>query len=79
MRQVLFQGLDSSSDVGGLIGLKFGGGSVTNSYATGSVSGTGSSSNVGGLIGHKFAGGNVTNSYWDKLTSGQTSKCGWRS
>jgi len=49
-------------------------GTITNSYATGSVSGE---SDLGGLVGkNSFARGIVTNSYWDTETSGQTTSAG---
>ena len=53
--------ITGSSDVGSLVG-RNGGGTITNSYATGSVSGTGSYSDVGGLVGRN-EGGIITNSY----------------
>jgi hypothetical protein len=48
------------------------GGTITNSYSTGHVTG---SSDAGGLIGYKN-GGTVTHSYWDIETSGQSSSAG---
>ena len=56
--------------VGGLVGANYN--SVTNSYATGSVSGA---SEVGGLVGYN-SGGSVDNSFWDTTTSGQSSSAG---
>ncbi len=47
-------------------------GTITNSYSTGSVSG---SNYVGGLVGYNY-GGAITNSYWDTETSGQTTSDG---
>ncbi len=57
-------------NIGGLVG--YDGGSVTGSYSTGVVPGTG---NVGGLIGGG-GGGQTNNSYWDVLTSGQPNSFG---
>ena len=51
-------GVVGNSNVGGLVGS---GGTVSNSYATGSVTGTGSNSSVGGLVGGNS--GTVSNSY----------------
>ena len=52
------------------------GGSITQSYATGAVSGT---SDVGGLVGYND-GGSITQSYWDSYTTGQAAGIGtWRS
>ena len=48
-------------------------GTITNSYSTGTVSG--SSDYVGGLVGYNY-GGTITNSYWDIQTSGQSSSDG---
>ena len=45
--------------------------SVTQSYATGAVSGT---SNVGGLVGYND--GSITQSYWDSYTTGQAAGIG---
>ena len=46
--------------VGGLVGRNSGGGTITNSYAAGTVSGP---SNVGGLVGRNDGGSTITNSY----------------
>jgi hypothetical protein len=46
--------------VGGLVGWNYNGGSVNNSYATGTVNG---SSDIGGLVGRNDNGGSVSNSY----------------
>ena len=54
------------SFIGGLVG-RMVAGSITNSYSTGAVSGTGS--NIGGLIGG-VSTATVTDSYWDTSTSG---------
>ncbi len=62
-----------SGDVGGLVGDN-NGGSVTNSYATGQITG-GLNSSAGGLVG-RINAGTVTNSYWDAYTTGQQSPCG---
>ena len=61
------KGSDSSSNVGGLVGQNdgttFTDSEIKNSYATGSVSGSGSS--VGGLVGRNDTGrGMITDSYW---------------
>ena len=53
--------------MGGLVGLNDRGGTITNSYATGSVSGI---SSVGGLVGLNYRRSTITNSYWDINTSG---------
>jgi len=50
-----------NNNVGGLIGYNWGG-SVSNSYAMGSVSGSGNPGRIGGLIGN-LGGGTVTNTY----------------
>jgi len=56
---------------GGLVGYS-NGGTISNSYSTGSVSGGGS---VGGLVGWSRSG-TTSNSYWDNQTSGQTNCIG---
>ena len=56
---------------GGLVGEMLAG-TVTRSYATGSVT---SGMSLGGLIGARLDGG-VTASYWDTLTSGQATSAG---
>ena len=55
---------DSSSNVGGLVGFNFDGDNIENSYAIGTV--TGSGSNVGGLVGLFETGSFTTikDSYW---------------
>ena len=58
-------------DVGGLVGFNFG--SITNSYATGSVSGN---DDVGGLVGTNFVPGSITNSYATGSVSGTNSEVG---
>ena len=55
-----------SNQGGGLVGANYG--TLTNSYATGSVSGLGS---LGGLVATN--GGTVNNGYWDTATTHQTS------
>jgi len=60
------------SYIGGLIG-HLESGSVTNTYSTSSVGGSGD--NKGGLIGYKN-GGTVTSSYWDTQTSCMTTSAG---
>ena len=56
---------------GGLVG--FNSGTVSNSYSTGSV--TGSHEYVGGLAGDNYHG-TVSNSFWDTETSGQSTSDG---
>jgi hypothetical protein len=56
--------------VGGLAAKNYG--TITNSYATGAISG----SESGGLVGIVEGGGTVHNSFWDIETSGQTSSAG---
>jgi len=56
-----------SNYVGGLVGYNIG--SISYSYATGSVSGT---NYVGGLVGYAHSAGSISYSYWDYETSGQT-------
>ena len=54
--------------VGGLVGYNTTSSSITNSYATGSVSG---SSNVGGLIGYDDGTNTLTNNWWyNSLSNG---------
>ena len=57
--------------IGGLAGLNQNGGSITNSYATGSTSGA---NDVGGLVGYNTAGSTVSYSY----ASGSVSGSGWQ-
>jgi filamentous hemagglutinin family protein len=52
---------NNSPNVGGLVGINFGGGSISTSFATGVV--TGASGSFGGLVGSNA--GTVTGSYWD--------------
>ena len=50
------------------------GGTITNAYATGAVTGIG---HVGGLAGEVYSGGStITSSYWDTQTTGQTTSAG---
>ena len=50
--------------IGGLVGLQGSGGSITDSYATGSVDGgVGDNDIVGGLVGLQGSGGSITDSY----------------
>ena len=58
-----------SYSIGGLVGSNSG--TISNSYATGSASGSG---NVGGLVG--YSSGTITNSFWDKQTSGMATGVG---
>ena len=62
--------INGNYDVGGLLGTQFGG-TITNSYASGSVSG---SSGTGGLAG--FSGGTITNSYASGSVSGTSYSTG---
>jgi hypothetical protein len=61
-----------NENVGGLLG-SYDGGTVANSYSTGTVSGTGST--VGGLVGGG-RGGIANASFWDMETSGQITSSG---
>jgi len=64
------------TDVGGLIGGNYGG-TVLNSYATGSVSGLDEySDNVGGLLGGNDSEGSVSNSYATASVSGDADYVG---
>jgi filamentous hemagglutinin family protein len=58
--------------VGGLVGSNEAGGTITNTYATGAISGN---NNVGGLVGI-YRGGAIIGSYWDKETTGQSTSDG---
>ncbi|MCH9022429.1 MAG: hypothetical protein IID32_06660 [Planctomycetes bacterium] len=67
----------SQSIVGGLVGSN--GGTISDSYATGSITGavttgTGSNLNIGGLVGLNIS--TVSNSFWDTETSGQPTSDG---
>ena len=65
----------ADNKVGGLVGhLNDAAAVVLNSYAAGSV--TGSGSDVGGLVGATVANATVTASYWDTDTSGQSDSAG---
>ncbi len=67
-------------EVGGLAGRVLFGGSVTNSYSTGSVTApadTGFNSyGVGGLIGSDWGGSTFSNNFWNINTSGQATSVG---
>jgi len=63
--------VSGSSYTGGLVGWNAGG-TVHNSYATGSVSGSSASNYVGGLVGFNY-GGTVHNSYATGSVSGNSS------
>ena len=54
-------GVTGSNEVGGLVG--YNGGTVSDSYATGPVSGTSGTFFVGGLVGYNAGGALITNSY----------------
>ena len=58
--------ITGNNRVGGLVGDNSGGGTITNSYATGTASGN---NNVGGLVGLNI-GGAITNSYAAGLFQG---------
>ena len=58
----------ANSRAGGLVGENAG--SLRNSYATSSVTGSGSSSNVGGIVGYNT--GSISNSYATGLLTGST-------
>jgi len=60
------------NSLGGLCGF-LDGGSITNSYSTGSVNGT--AENVGGLCGERI-GGTIINCFWDVETSGMATSNG---
>ena len=64
--------VSGKSFIGGLVGLN-GGGTITNSYATGTVSG--SRNDVGGLVGEN-RGGTITNSYATGTVSGSGNDVG---
>jgi len=66
--------VSGATEVGGLIGYNFGYGSVANSYATGSVTGTGSV--AGGLIGLNASAASITNSFSAGIVSGSASTQG---
>jgi filamentous hemagglutinin family protein len=59
-------GSSASTTVGGIVGDNFG--SVTSTYNSGAIAGTGSA----GLVGADENGASTTDSYWDVITSGQT-------
>jgi hypothetical protein len=70
--------ISGNNNIGGLVGNNMG--SISNSYATNSVTGT---TKVGGLVGDNvLAGmggalpGTVSNSYWDTIKSGQATSVG---
>ncbi|WP_198164046.1 MBG domain-containing protein, partial [Bradyrhizobium jicamae] len=65
-------GGSSNPNVGGLVG--FNDGTITRSYATGAVSGTGN--NVGGLVGISTSTGNITQSYASGTVGGANSYVG---
>jgi hypothetical protein len=58
--------------VGGLVGSNEAGGTITNTYATGAISGN---NYLGGLVG-LYRGGAIIGSYWDKETTGQSTSDG---
>ena len=64
-----------SAYVGGLVGTNDYGGTVTQAYASGAVTG-GSSDFVGGLVGSDNSGTGITASYWDIGTTGQQHSSG---
>ena len=68
-----FSNVKGSSQVGGLVGNNVG--TITNSYAIGSVAGNVDQRYIGGLVGASVAG-STNNSYWDKTTSGRAASVG---
>ena len=64
--------VEGGTVVGGLVGHNSSG-SITNSYATGTVTAT--SAAVGGLLGSNY-NGTVTGSFWDRDTTGQITSLG---
>jgi hypothetical protein len=64
--------ITGKNSLGGLCGF-LDGGSITNSYSTGSVSGT--AGNLGGLCGERD-GGIISNCFWDIQTSGKPTSAG---
>ena len=67
--------VSGNRSVGGVVGDNCGG-SVTNSYNTGSVSGPDSGNSVGGVVGYNYSGGSVTNSYNTGTVTGPVSASG---
>ncbi len=61
-------------NVGGLVGIQYTG-SISQSYATGAVTGPNAGGTVGGLVGRQD-GGTVSDSYWNKETTGQDHSTG---
>jgi hypothetical protein len=59
--------VNGSSEIGGLVGGN--GGTITDSYATGSVKGS-SRNSIGGLVGHNFPKGTITKCYAVGTVSG---------
>ena len=59
------EGSNTDSFVGGLVGVNAGSSTITNSYASGSI--TGSGSDVGGLVGRNYT--SIINSFYDKDTN----------
>jgi len=64
--------VNGANYVGGLVGYSFVGTTVSNSYATGSVSGA---IDVGGLVG--YSDGLTDNSYATGRVSGEATSAGW--
>ncbi len=58
---LLNDNITGQSEVGGLVGDNYGSSSIDNSYATGSVSGSGE--NIGGLVGYNRNSSSIDNSY----------------
>ena len=67
-----FSNVRGSSQVGSLVGDNAG--TITNSYATGSVAGDVDQSDIGGLVG--TGAGGTANSYWDQTTTGRAASGG---
>ncbi len=63
------RGTNNVGNVGGLVGQN-NGGTITNSYATGPLIGSGG--NIGGLVGRNQGGGSITASYFDRGASGRS-------
>ncbi|GBG03174.1 hypothetical protein AZSI13_25010 [Azospira sp. I13] len=62
-------GQGSASNIGGFAGVNFVNGTISNSYATGYVSG---GIQLGGFVGYNNGGnGAISNAYWNTQTSGQ--------
>ena len=65
--------VEGTESVGGLVGYKTNGGTISKSYTQGTV--TGSSNNVGGLIGCTTAGGTIIEQCYSMADVNSTGKC----